>query len=69
VEKDLASGRKPDETVALSNQQLHDTAGACRAASFRRSRCAFWRRLSAGGLRRLRHSGYQRGSRRRPPPP
>jgi hypothetical protein len=62
--------------VALSDQQLHDAAGACRAASFRpRSACGH--RFSASGPRRLRHivtsaalaAGGPRRSRRRCAPP
>jgi len=52
MEKDLATGREPDETVALSDQQLHETARGSGAAPLR----AAQRRLLAGGPRRPRHS-------------
>jgi len=55
MEVDLATGSEPDEPVALPDHQLHETARGCGAASFRRARRAAWRRLSAGGSRRLRH--------------
>ena len=56
MEVDLAAGSESDETVPLSDHQLHETADGCGAASFRRSRRAAWRRLSVGGSRRQRHS-------------
>jgi len=58
MEEHVATGRQPDEPVALADEERHDAARARHATAFRRRRrrhLASRRRLSDGAARVLAH--------------